>query len=120
MPRLLFLLLVLVLGFSSCQKSDADQDTNLIQPRFVSLTADKDTILFGGGDPAILTCVATGSNLSYQWEVDLGDIFPMNPEGSVVRFTGSECCIGNKYIRCTISNELESVSDTVLVYIRYQ
>ena len=69
--------------------------------------------MYGGEDPAIITCEATGGNLSYLWEVDLGDIFPITNDNSKVRFTGSSCCVGDKVIKCTVSNDKGSVSKEV-------
>lgn len=107
-----------VISLAGCtKKNNPAPDASTTFPQFLSLTADKDSIKVGGADPAILTCVATGGNISYTWEVDLGDIFPLNEEGSQVRFTGSECCLGEKYIKCTIANDKGSVMDTVIVYI---
>jgi len=119
--KITFFLLVAVIalmGIIACKKSGTpNPDANTTYPNFVSLTADKDSIKVGGTEPAILTCIAQGGNIRYVWEVDLGDIFPLNEEGSVVRFTGSECCLGQKYIKCTISNDKGSVMDTVIVTI---
>lgn len=115
---LAILVISLVVAAAACsKKSNPAPDANTTYPQFISLTADKDSIKVGGTEPAILTCMAAGGNLSYTWEVDLGDIFPLNEEGSQVRFTGSECCLGEKYIKCTISNDKGSVMDTVIVYI---
>ncbi|MFC2102515.1 hypothetical protein ACFLS7_05930 [Bacteroidota bacterium] len=112
------LLALTVFSLAGCtKKSNPAPDANTTYPQFISLTADKDSIKVGGGDPAILTCTASGGNIIYTWEVDLGDIFPLNEDGSQVRFTGSECCLGEKYIKCTIANDKGSLMDTVMVYI---
>jgi hypothetical protein len=103
---------------SGCKKSGSpDPNANTTFPRFLSLVSDKDSIKVGGTEPAILTCIAEGGNISYVWEVDLGDLFPLNEDGSVVRFTGSECCLGKKFIKCTIANDKGSCMDTVIVTI---
>jgi putative hemolysin len=112
------ILLLVIVSLAGCsKKSNPAPDANTTFPQFISLTADKDSIQVGGADPAILTCMASGGNISYTWEVDLGDIFPLNEEGSQVRFTGSECCLGEKYIKCTIANDKGSIMDTVMVFI---
>ena len=102
----------------SCKKDDQttpSADTTI--PTILKLTSDKATIKYGGEEPAIITCEATGGNCTYLWEVDLGDIFVLNADGSQVRFTGSECCIGDKVITCTVSNDKGDASETVVVNI---
>ena len=111
-------LVLTIVSLAGCsKKSNPEPDANTTFPQFISLTADKDSIKAGGADPAILTCMASGGNIRYTLEVDLGDIFPLNEAGSQVRFTGSECCLGEKYIKCTIENDKGSIMDTVMVYI---
>jgi len=115
---LLFIpILILIAGCSKKEDNNPDPGVTTTQPKIESLTADKTEILYGGEVPAIITCVATGGNIEYIWDVDLGDIFPLNDEGSQVRFTGSECCLGNKYIKCTAQNDKGSVTDTIVINI---
>lgn len=117
MKHLTFLLLLTALVFTACKKDDNQKQASSA-PKIVSITADKTELLVGGEDPAIITCNAEGDELEYLWEVDLGDIFPLNEEGSMVQFTGSECCIGKKHIKCTVSNSLGSDTDTLTLLIK--
>ncbi len=115
---LLALVLVATIIAVGCKKTnDPDPGVETSTPVIVNLTSDKDTIQFGGEEPAIITCETTGGEIAYQWEVDLGDIFTLNETGSQVRFTGSECCIGDKIITCTASNDKGSVSSTISIHI---
>lgn len=110
-------ILIVVASAGCTKKNSPEPDVNTTFPQILSLTADKDSIKAGGTEPAIITCIASGGNITFKWEVDLGDIFPLNEEGSQVRFTGSDCCLGEKYIKCTVSNDKGSVMDTALIYI---
>lgn len=107
------------IGVSCKKESDAPQDNSTVTtaPKIVSLSADKYEIVVGGEEPAIIECDATGGNLNYKWEVDLGDIFPLNESGSIVRFTGSECCVGDKFITCTVSNDKGETSQVITIHI---
>ncbi len=112
------LLMLTVVSLAGCnKKSNPAPDANTTFPQIISLIADHDSIKVGGTEPSIITCIASGGNIIYTWEVDLGDIFPLNEEGSQVRFTGSDCCLGEKYIKCTAANDKGSVMDTALIYI---
>jgi len=114
---LIISVLILIL-FTGCKKNDVAEPVDLTTtPKILSLTADKYQIKVGGDDPAIITCEASGGNIEYMWEVDLGDIFPLNNDGSVVRFTGSECCLGEKIIKCTAKNDKGEVSETITINI---
>lgn len=102
----------------SCKKEETTTPSaTTTTPEIISLTSDKSTIKYGGEEPAIITCEASGGNCQYIWEVDLGDIFVVNEDGSQVRFTGSECCIGDKIIKCTVKNDKGEVTETVTVNI---
>lgn len=113
-----FLIFVFVSFWVACAKDNTPTPAQITKPSIISLVSSMDTINYGGTEPAILTATATGGNLKYTWEVDLGDIIPENADASVVRFTGSSCCVGIKYIFCTVSNEMGVDVDTVVVVIR--
>jgi PKD repeat protein len=119
MHHLLPALAVLLALAAGCSKNDTSTGTDpeTGPPQIQSLTAEKTQILFGGQDPAVITCNATGGNLTYTWEVDLGDLIPMNSSHSKVSFTGAACCVGDKTIKCTVSNSQGSVSKTIVITI---
>ena len=102
---------------TSCTEETPINNTETTSPKIISLTSEKNEILYGGEDPAIITCIAEGGNLEYLWEVDLGDIFPMNNDNSIVRFTGSSCCVGEKIIKCTVSNDKGSATENIIINI---
>jgi PKD repeat protein len=111
-----FLFVLIIIGCSS-KSSNPVNNSETTAPKIISLTAPKTEILYGGQDPAIITCEATGGNLSYVWQVDLGDIIPLNSDHSQVSFTGAACCIGDKTIKCTVSNDKGSDSKNIVITI---
>ncbi len=116
--KLLFIVFLCAFAITGCKKSENTGPVDgTTTPKITNLTADKTEIKVGGEDPCIITCEATGGNIKYQWEVDLGDIFPLNETGSQVRFTGSECCLGEKLIKCTISNDKGSDEQVIVINI---
>ena len=108
-----------VILITGCTKNNPTTPNNAITtvPKILSLTAPKDSILYGGSESADITCVATGGNLKYVWHVDLGDIIPLNGDHSLVSFTGAACCVGPKTITCTVSNDSGSVSKDIIITI---
>ncbi|MDQ1285775.1 MAG: Ig-like protein [Thermodesulfobacteriota bacterium] len=94
-----------------CSKNDnpASNDSETA-PVINSVSADKTQILYGGMDKAVISCSAEGGNLKYVWQVDLGDLIPVNSEHSKVSYSGAACCVGDKIITCTVSNSKGSVS----------
>ena len=116
--RLLSIAILIGFLFAGCDKNETAEPADLTTaPKIISLTADKYEIEVGGEDPAVITCEASGGNIEFIWEVDLGDIFPMNNDGSIVRFTGSECCLGEKIIKCTAKNDKGEVTETIIIDI---
>ena len=108
--------LFLVTACSNDSGTGNNSDTESI-PVINSISADKTQIMYGGEDKAVLTCLASGGNLKYVWQVDLGDLVPLNSEHSKVSFSGAACCVGEKIITCTVSNSKGSISDTIRINI---
>ncbi|MBM2814767.1 MAG: Ig-like protein [Ignavibacteria bacterium] len=103
---------------SGCQKNDGPTGNEPeTAPSIKSIDANKTQILYGGMDEAIITCNASGGNLKFVWQVDLGDLVPLNNERSKVSYTGAACCVGDKIITCTVSNSKGSVSKSITVTI---
>lgn len=113
----LSIFLSLIIGCSKKSNNPTDPSLETGPPEITSLTAEKTQILYGGQDPTIITCNATGGNLKYVWEVDLGDIIPMNASHSKVSFNGAACCVGDKTIKCTVSNSKGSTFKTIIITI---
>ena len=97
---------MLVIAFASCSEKEPIIENDPLAPVIISLTSDKDTIVSGPEDPAIITCVAEGENLKYLWDVALGDVQIIEGSGgSVIKFTSADCCEGDKEIKCKVYND---------------
>lgn len=103
--------------FHSCNETPIDPDSNTTTPVIDSLSATKLIIAFGGTEPTIISAYAHGGNLTYMWEVDFGDIIPQNSEATQVSFAGSPCCVGEKEIKCTVTNDKGSDSEIITITI---
>lgn len=114
-----FLELCFLLVILSCSKNDSNTnfEKETSAPIINSLTSNKSQIFYGGEDYTEITCNASGGNLSYKWEVDLGDIIPLNSSHSKIKYAGSACCVGEKTIKCTVTNSLGSDSKTIQITI---
>jgi len=109
-----------VMLMSSCEEEKITDPTAVVSsPEIVNLSATKDIVQFGGHDPIEITCEATGGGLTYNWYVDLGDLIPISEDRSVMEFTASDCCIGDKFIMCTVENTMGTVTDTLEIFIEY-
>ena len=110
-----------ILVFSACEKDEPIvEDPQNTVPVIKMIQSDKDTIIFGGNDPATITVDAEGGGLTYNWTVDLGDFFPLNTEKSQMEYTASDCCIGDKTIYCTVTNDKGTVTDSVMIFIKLE
>ena len=115
----LVLFLIGILILTSCDNEDIIPDPGVQTsfPAIDSITASKSIVKFGGQEPTIISVFAHGGSLSFTWEVDLGDIIPQNTDASIVSFTGSPCCIGEKEIKCTAINDKGSTSKIITITI---
>lgn len=121
MKKIFFsLLILLIIATVSCDKEDdkPEDNTHPLAPKITSITSDKDTIISGPEDPATITCVATGDNLEYLWDVALGNLDVVDSlGGSVVIFTAADCCEGDREIKCTVSNEYGKTDSSVKIHV---
>ena len=108
-------LTLIAVSLLACSTSEPMTNPNTQQPEVSSLTADKTTIKLG--EMATITCIATGGELNYEWDVLLGDIIPTNTDGSIVTYSGSECCSGERIVSCTVSNDKGSVTELITLTI---
>lgn len=117
--RYIITLIFTVIVISSCKKDENTkvQEESLSAPEIVKIEASKYEIKFGGADYTTITATATGGDLEYLWEVDLGDIIPQSDKGDVINFSGSACCIGEKEIILTVSNKKGQDKDTIIIEI---
>lgn len=112
----LFLIIFLIQSCSDDDINNIDNNVVTTAPIINSLVTDKTEIEVGSEDFAIVTCDAEGGNLNYEWFVDLGDLFFVDASGkdkSKVYFSAASCCVGEKVIKCTVSNDKGEVKGEV-------
>ncbi len=112
----IIILITCLISLNSCNEPIVDPGAQTT-PVIDSLSATKLIIAFGGTEPTIISAYAHGGNLTYIWEVDFGDIIPQNNEATQVSFAGSPCCVGEKEIKCTVSNDKGSDSKIITITI---
>ena len=121
MKKILFgFLAVIIMMSSACEKEPTEDENpdNPLAPKIVRITSDKMSIVSGPEDPATIICEATGDNLEYLWEVDLGDItVPTGSDGSIIKFTAADCCEGDREVKCKVSNEHGSVNSSITLHV---
>lgn len=115
---ILFVSVLLLSTLVQCEKDKGDDlITDTGATLIDSIVSDKDTIWSGPQDPATITCYASGNDLSYVWFSQLGDIVPVNDDGSVIRFTAADCCEGDREITCTVTSGDESDTEKITLRI---
>jgi len=108
---------VAIFALLSCSEDSNPLPVDTSDPKINKITTNKLDIMFGGTEYAIIACEALGGNLKYTWQVDLGDIIPINSSKSKIKFKASSCCIGNKTIKCIVSNDKGSTSEVINIRI---
>jgi len=108
----IFLTLFSITLFISCNK-DEEQPVDTGAIKILSLTAT-DTVLKAWIDTTSITVVATGNNLSYEWECNHGTL---HGSGSQVQYMAGECCVGLNTVTCRVYNDTSSVSKDINIRI---
>ncbi len=80
---------------------------------FTSLTTEDDTLSFP--ETTKLTALATGEELLYVWIPEQGDIIG---DGNTVYYAPSACTVLNTTITCKVSNENNSATKEITVYVQ--
>jgi hypothetical protein len=111
------LIVLVLIACWSCEKATIVAEGDMFFPIIDSISVSKHIIEVGGADPSVMRVYATGGGLNFLWDVDLGDIIPQNADASIVTFYGSPCCIGEKFIKCTVTNKMGSVEEIVNITI---
>src|SRR4030042_6576196 len=89
--------MLFILATIVCEK-DAHTQECLDNPlNLISLIAESDII--ESGMSTLITAIAEGYKLSYQWEADRGYITPQN-DPNVVKYSASPCAVGEITITC--------------------
>jgi hypothetical protein len=106
-------LLVLILA-GACNKHDdlvPDQTSNTI---FIdSIIPSKRNLVVW--EECIVTVYARGTNLSYKWEADHGSM--LGTGLTTATYWACPSCLGTNTIKCTVTDENGSVSDTLMLHI---
>jgi hypothetical protein len=112
--RILFIGLVLIVGFSSCSKKSATPDNSTGPFKFISLAAS-DTVLKVDAATSLIA-TATGEGLTYTWTCDFGTFIP-NPDGINSTIGWTVCHADNFTIHCTVTDKNNN-SETKDIIIR--
>lgn len=108
-------LLLFILIFVCCENHDQTQECIDNPLKFISLTAESDTI--ESGMSTIVTAIAEGYKLSYQWEADRGYITPQN-DPNIVKYSASPCAVGEITITCKVIDDCNnSLSKDVKIIV---
>jgi len=118
MKRIIYIVFIIyaIASIYACQSEQVNNEETTF-PEILDISAYRDTIDFGG-DTTTLFVNTTGGNITCIWDVDLGDILPIVADGHIALFSGSECCVGIKNIKCTVTNDKGSTEASVKVYIK--
>ncbi len=106
----LFFSLLLTL---SCNKPSEDIGPVSDEISIVGLTATRVNIK--AWDTTSISVVAVGDQLNYSWEANHGTVLG---QGTTVKYSAGNCCMGLNTITCRAYNETGFVEDTIMIRIR--
>jgi hypothetical protein len=108
------LFLILVVAFISCSKESptiqVDPSTNL---SLDSIVPTKRNIITW--EEIYITAYTKGKNISYNWSANHGSM--LEEDSSTVTYWACPSCVGKNTIKCQISNEFGTISDTITITV---
>jgi hypothetical protein len=104
---LFFVLFAIVI---SCGKKPAANPTAPLV--FSSLVISPDTIHIG--NTATIVAHATGSNITYKWSTNHGDLFG---SGSSIFYGSQPCCAGTNTVTCVVTDGVNSLTKSTPIVI---
>ena len=109
-----FIIMVIIPIFMACNK---DTTTDEVEPTenlvIDSLVITKTNIVIW--EEIYVTVYARGESLSFQWSTNHGSM--LGKDSVSVKYWACPSCIGLNTIKCEVSNEYGTVSDTIMVNV---
>ena len=108
-------LLLLLLFTTACEKDNDDKQNGQSDAyinSFVSLTADKDSLL--PGESTKIMAEVDGACISYAWDATQGDLLG---SGSELTYIAQLCDCGKSRITCTAIAGSYTISRSLIIYI---
>ena len=113
------LVLLIFVCIAACKKNDKEveeQPEPSINLALDSLSATKtDIVIYEEID---ITAFAKGNNLKYTWSANHGSMIGV--DSVTVKYWACYSCLGLNTIKCEVSNEYGTVSDTIMINIRFE
>ena len=109
-----FIIMVIIPIFMACNK---DTTTDEVEPTenlvIDSLVITKTNIVIW--EEIYVTVYARGESLSFQWSTNHGSM--LEKDSMSVKYWACPSCVGLNTIKCEVSNEYGTVSDTIMVNV---
>jgi hypothetical protein len=113
-PSLFALVLIFTILLPSCKKDDnkphPDPSDNLA---IDSLIASKTDIKVW--EQISINAYTRGQNLAFKWSANHGSM--SGKDSSAIKYWACPSCVGLNTIKCTVSNEFGSLSDTIMINV---
>ena len=111
----LVIILVIIGILPSCQVDDPPKPDPSDKLAIDSLVAAKTDIKIW--EKINIIAYTRGENLTFSWSANHGSM--ADKDSSTVTYWACPSCVGNNTIKCTVTNEYGSVSDTIMVNVHF-
>lgn len=103
-----------VSSFYSCQKDkDPPPPPPGLNLSLDSIVATKTNIVVW--EEIYITAFATGAEISYKWQTNHGSMVGI--DSTTVLYWACPTCVGRNTVKCTISNNFGTISDTIIINV---
>ncbi|GAB4282343.1 MAG: hypothetical protein Kow0068_06960 [Marinilabiliales bacterium] len=111
--KIIFLIIISILS-TNCKKEEPIKEVEpTVNLAIDSLVATKTDIVVW--EEIYITAYTKGENLNFSWSTNHGSM--VGKDSSTVKYWACYSCIGLNTVKCEVSNEYGTVSDTIMINV---
>ncbi|HRS58036.1 MAG TPA: hypothetical protein P5050_02315 [Bacteroidia bacterium] len=109
-----FSILIMILMIQACDQPEIPKPEPSDNLSIDSLVTTKSDLVIW--EKAYITAYTRGKNLKFKWTTNHGSM--LGRDSNTVTYWACPSCIGINTVKCTVTNEYGTVSDTIAIKVR--
>ncbi|PLW93027.1 MAG: hypothetical protein C0592_07715 [Marinilabiliales bacterium] len=115
MKHIILLIFAIGIGLTACKKDPVVEPDPSDKLALDSLVTEKQEIVVW--EKIYIDAYTRGENISFLWSTNHGTL--VGSDSSSVQYYACPTCLGLNTIECTVSNDYGSISDTIMIRVKW-